>query len=209
MRPLRVIPREKLRPPATSGGPRPRAARRAHTLTELLVVLTILTLFAGIVMPRLASALIRSHLEVAIERVQSGFSYTRARAVATGLRHQVAFNAQTREIVAEPFRPELTTQGATTTVRDDDPSLQPALRTTLPEEVQVVEWTVIPMEAGMQGGRTTYSTSTADAPLVSYPEGMGDSARVVLEDEEGRRRGVILDGFTGEIRELEPEELSR
>jgi type II secretory pathway pseudopilin PulG len=171
-------------------------SRRAHTLTELLLVLTILGTLAVIALPRFASALMRSRVDAALDAARSDLHFTRARAVATGLRHQFMLDAVTREIVVEPLRPELL---------EGDPlggQALPdvALRTRLSEEVRVAEWSVFPL--GYDSG-----SGAANVPLVFYPEGRGDSAVLILEDGQGTRRGLRVDGFSGEIREMTDEEM--
>jgi prepilin-type N-terminal cleavage/methylation domain-containing protein len=180
-------------------------SRRAHTLTELLVVLTILGLFAGIAMPRVIGSLMRSKLDAALGAIRSDVTFARARAVSSGLRHQVLMNTETGELRVEPFRPEQqAVEGQAQTVDQ-----RPALTDTLPQSVRVTTWSVSPLGAA-QGLATAAQDGTAGgdgAPILFYPEGRSDDALIVLEDSEGTRRGLRIDGFSGEIREMQPEEL--
>lgn len=173
--------------------------RRAHTLTELLVVLTILALFSVVAIPRFAATAMRSRLDAAVDALRANIGYTRARAVSTGLRHQMFLDAETFEITVQPFRPEqLETQG---TAVQQVP--EPVLRDRLPELIRVTDWSVEPLGYLNQ----TAAASTSDQPLTFYPEGNGDSVTIVLEDNFGERRGLRLDGYSGEIVALTPEEL--
>ena len=174
--------------------------RRAHTLPELLLVLTILSLLALVALPRFISAVSSSRLRSGLDAARDGLSYARSRAIATGLRHQFMVDAQSGEIVIEPFHPdEAVNAGA--------PAPEPdvALRDQLPEEIRVAEWRVAPL--GMGQGQGAEAALEGGGPLVFYPEGQSDSAVLILEDREGERRGVSVDGFTGEIRELERDEI--
>jgi prepilin-type N-terminal cleavage/methylation domain-containing protein len=179
--------------------------RRAHTLTELLVVLTILGLFAGIALPRVIGSLMRTRLETALGAIRSDLTFARARAVSSGLRHQVLMDTETGELRVEPFRPEQMAAADQAQAVDQ----RPALTDTLPQSVRVTSWNVSPLGA-LQGVPTAGQDGAAGgdgAPILFYPEGRSDDAMIVLEDNEGTRRGLRIDGFSGEIRELQPEEL--
>ncbi len=172
--------------------------RRGHTLTELLVVLTILALFSMIVMPRFIEHGIRARLDAAADAVRADVTYSRQRALSTGLRHQLFLDTETREITVQPFRPE--------TLELQDAGAQqtpaPVLRDRLHQDVRVLEWNVAPL--GYESGNQVAGT---EQPLTFYPEGRSDNATIVLEDSQGKQRGLRVDGFTGEIREMTEEEL--
>jgi len=184
--------------PATSH----RVARhpRAHTLTELLVVMTILVLFAGIIIPRFASTSRRQRLDGALEALRSDLTFAKARAVSTGLRHQFMLDTSTGEVVVEAFRPE---EAAGTTGSAQTES-EPAHRNQLPEDVRVVRFSVSPVGA-QTGTSAGGNVASENSPLVFYPEGTSDRAVVVLEERGGTQRGLLVDGMTGEIRELDAE----
>jgi prepilin-type N-terminal cleavage/methylation domain-containing protein len=176
-----------------------------HTLPELLIVLTILVLFALIAFPRMAQSLTRTRLDAAFEAVRSDLSFAKARAISTGMRHQVLVDTESRELLVAPVRmSEMAETGGVPA--DPTATAPPALRDNLSEEIQVAEWSVSPLGMAQENARAAVQTGT---PLVFYPEGQSDSARVVLEDSSGARRGLLVDAFTGEIRELSPEELER
>ena len=63
--------------------------RSGHTLPEVLLVLTILAILAAIAVPRFAAAMFRSHMDGAFRAIRADISYSRARAISTGLRHQL------------------------------------------------------------------------------------------------------------------------
>ncbi|HEU4754908.1 MAG TPA: prepilin-type N-terminal cleavage/methylation domain-containing protein, partial [Armatimonadota bacterium] len=185
-------------------------SRRAHTLTELLVVLTILSLFAGIVIPRAITAVVRTRLDAALDAVRADLTFTRARAVSTGLRHQFTLDPDTRQIRVDPFRPEQLDQTTAASAEQQQP---PPLTDQLPETVRVSTWSVSPLGAAQ--GLPTAATATTQGGaqnaggqlLVFYPEGRSDDAVIVLEDADGNRKGLRIDGFSGEIRDMQPDEL--
>jgi len=172
-------------------------------MVELLVVLTFLTLFAVIVIPNMASGWTKSKLDTSVEAMRSNLNYSRARAVATGLRHQFQLDPSTGEIAVAPYHPEdQALAGQVGAPQADQPDV--ALRDNLPEGVRVVDWQVYPL-----GVPQTPLGGAGDIPLTFYPEGTSDSAEVVLEDDRGTKRGYRLDGFNGELRELTEEEIQQ
>jgi Tfp pilus assembly protein FimT len=176
--------------------------RRAHTLMEMAVVMTLLSLLATLVVPRFIVAWGKVQGETALEMVQEDFAFARQRAIGTGMRHQLNLNPQTGEITVEVRRVDETTTGNARSVSENQ-----VLTDRLPEEVKVVEWVVNPLTASTALTRSG-ATQAADA-VVCYPEGRTDDATLIIEDRDGRRSGVRLDGFTGELRALTDEEMSK
>ena len=184
-----------------------RAGRHSgHTLTELLVVLTILALIAFIAIPRFLAVLGTTRMDAQVANLRSDLLFARARAIATGRRIQVAMDPESRELVVLPYRAEEDT-GTTAGPATDAP--EPFLREVYPEWLQLTEWEVSPLgfNVSLPGGAGGVSQS--GAPITFYPEGRSDAARILLEDAEGTRRGLLVDPVTAEIREMEAEELGR
>lgn len=75
----------------------PRALwdRRAFTLFELIVVLSIMTILASIVAPKYASAVARYRLDSAVRRVVTDIEQAKALARATGTTQVIAFSPST------------------------------------------------------------------------------------------------------------------
>lgn len=186
------------------------SSRRGHTLPEVLVVLTILSLFAFLALPRFANSLMQNRLDATVSQIRDDLRFARTRAIATGIRHQVILDPQTRELVVLPYRPEEDSGtgagaggGGAAQVEPE-----PVLRNQVPEEVRVVEWNVSPL--GYENAPNARASLQQEAtPLVFYPEDRSDSAILVLESEDGRRAGLAVDPTTGEIRDLTEEELAR
>jgi prepilin-type N-terminal cleavage/methylation domain-containing protein len=195
-----------MQPTSTAPKPTPSSGgrRRGHTLTELLVVLAILTLLAFIVGPRLLGARNRVRLDEAVQLVLNDLSFAKARAISTGLRHQVEVNTQTGELIVLPYHPEEATTGAVS-VNQAEPDV--ALREQMPEDIEITSWEVSPM--GLNTGTTGSSAQAGFGPLTFYPEGRGDNASLVLRNPDGDRKGVLVDGYSGTIREMTEDELAR
>jgi len=190
--------------PTSATSTRGSSRSKGHTLAELLVVLAILSALALFAIPRFVSTMLQSRLDRALAQVRDDLGFAKTRATATGVRHQVIVNQQTGEMLVLPYRPE----EETTTANAVQAEPEPALRSRLPEEIRFAEWNVAPL--GYQSGQTATPAAQQDLqPLIFYPENQSDSAVVVLESQDGRRVGLTVDSFTGEIRDLTPEELGR
>jgi hypothetical protein len=165
-----------------------------------MIVIFILVLFALMVMPRFISTLARTRLDGAMNQVRADLDFARSRAMATGLRHQLVLNAESGEIQVVPYRPE---ESAANSPTPQGQVAEQTLNDRIPPEIKVVEWQITPMS----------NSGSAAAPgvgsdiLTMYPEGISDSALLVLEDGQGNRRGLELNGFTSELRELTQEEI--
>lgn len=171
--------------------------RRAHTLMELLVVLSLLSLAAGIVAPRFLASWDSAQLNAAASAMRNDFAFAKARAASTGLRHLVQVDSNTGELQVQPFRAEELTQGATAQTQS-----LPVLQDTMPDRVKVLQWRVEPF------GYTDANSTQADTSVLTfYPEGRSDNALLVLESAGGQQRGVQVDGYTGEVRELNAQEI--
>ncbi len=178
------------------------SSRRAHTLGELLVVLFILSLFALVVIPRFAGNMFRARADAAVNAMEADLGFARSRAVATGVRHQVVLDSQSGELQVVPYQPEDQAGGTTGAAPAANPEV--AYRNRLPESVRVTTWTASPMQAL---GVTNAATELEGQPITFYPEGSSDGLRLILEDDQGNRRGLILDSYTGQTRRMTDEEL--
>ena len=188
-------------------GPRPRLSRRGHTLAELMLVLAILVLFAGIVAPKVANSIMRAKLDSAFDAVRTDLVYTRDRAVGTGIRHQFVLDPSSLDIVVQAYHPEEQMGATPTSTANNSQQADLPLKDHLSSEIRVARWEIAPLGSDPSRPTTQFGQQGGATPLVFYPEGNGDSATLVLEDEAGRQRGLQVNGFTGEIRELSPEEL--
>lgn len=168
-------------------------------------MLTVLALVAVIAVPQMAASLTRSRLDAAFEALRGDLEFARARAVATGLRHRLGADPQTGEVWVEPYRPEEAALAASAPL----PAPEPVLRDRLPEGVRLAGWSVSPLGLAQAPEMPTVGTTVEAVPVLFYPEGRSDSAILVLESAEGERRTLLLDGFTGEIREMTADEATR
>ncbi|MGV3723404.1 MAG: hypothetical protein ACO1SX_21115 [Actinomycetota bacterium] len=173
--------------------------KRAHTLMELLVVITLLLLAVGIAMPYFMHGWSTAQMNSAAAAIRNNFGFARTRAVASGVRHQLLIEPEAGTLIVQAFRPDEQANASATQQAGQE---LPVLEYALPERVRVTEWTVEPM------GYAAQNVSQTQSEVVTfYAEGRSDNALVVLETDTGERRGVELNGFTGEITELNELEL--
>ncbi len=169
-------------------------------------MLFILSLLATIVIPRFAATLLRSKLDVTLDAIRGDLSFARSRAVATGVRHQVLWDAQSREIVVAPFRPE-EASGTTAGGRSPEGGTSVALRDRVPEEVEVAVWDAYPLAAS--GAGSPVSAQAVGTVITFYPEGQSDNARIVLTNKSRDQVGLELDGSAAQVRKLSREEIGQ
>lgn len=100
--------------------PRPANTTSAFTLIELIMVLAILTIIAGVVAPKYASAVSRYRLDAAARRVAADIQYAQALARASGSTQIINF-LPSNNSYSIPSIQAGTTKGAVYSVRLDKP----------------------------------------------------------------------------------------
>jgi len=69
-----------------------KQAKTAFSMVEMVLVLIIITVMAGIAMPRFSQALVRHQLDAAVRRVTMDLAYARKRAMQTSTPQSVIFD---------------------------------------------------------------------------------------------------------------------
>lgn len=90
--------------------------QRGFTMIELVIVLIILAMLAGIGVPRMANAIAHHRADTAAQRIAADLEYARHRAVHTSIPQTVAFNdkgcviegASSLESSTQTYRTDLT-----------------------------------------------------------------------------------------------------
>lgn len=152
---------------------RPVVDRHGFTLLELLVVLTLMALMAGMVAPRLVGTLDRMNVRSAAGRIVATLRYARSQAAS-----EQRF-----------FRVDIDLSGRTLTVAPASP-LPEALASrgtlSLPEGVRFLE------------AQSVSGASSSDTFTIRFsPLGRTTGGQLLIGDEAGRRLRVVLDPLTG------------
>ena len=169
---------------------------------ELMVVLVILGLAAGLVLPRFAEARARAALKAGARDVITMLGYARAQATAEGRSYRVQVDPSSGEFSTSCFDPE----------QDPDEPYAPHAgilgeTLTLPTGVSFARVAVGEDAGGVQAPGTPARTSSTGETYVQFcPDGTVDQALIVIANEDGDELNLVLDQFTGRARVLEPEE---
>jgi len=180
----------------TSGVSCPAATRsRGYTLLELLLVLGIMIILAGITMPMALDTLDTHRLRASADRVQGAFADARNQAIRSG--NEVAFYYQTgfrtffvlefNPLIPKPLPPvpdEQWTRDSTSDIRSN-----------------VLEMGVRFAGANVSPDSRSQVSQVTDVPnyqrILFYPDGTAQPARVFLINETGAGIRVELRSLTG------------
>ncbi|MGD8238551.1 MAG: GspH/FimT family pseudopilin [Armatimonadota bacterium] len=169
---------------------------------ELMVVLVILVLAAGLVLPRFAAAHSRAALKTGAREVVTTLGYARSQATAEGRSYRVEIDPRSGEFATTCFRPE----------EDSQDSYVPHVGVmsgtmTLPAGVSFTRVAVGEDAGGVQAPGSTARTDTSGTVRIQFsPDGTVDQAVIVIANEDGDELALLLDQLTGRPRVLETEE---
>ena len=172
--------------------------RRGYTLFEVLLVVVLLAVLAGLTTPTLARYFGTSTLKSSAAAVADDLAAARRYAVDTGLTYQFRFEPNGRNWVVVPYeRPAAAPDGTAATF--------PVSAGTLPEGVMLA-----PRQGEMASGgpldpklfvglpnATALSQVTFAAPLLFYADGTADDAVVRVRDDERQSMTLSVRGVTG------------
>lgn len=165
-----------------------RSRRGGFSLLELILVLLVLTILAGIILPRFGAALPGARLGKASSDLHAVIQKVRADAAIFVKRHQLILDSQNAtfwvEVEEEPLRsPGIYTQPLAGPLRHVFE---------LPEEVdfQAIEGAV----ANTLGRGLVFTFA---------PDGTVEGGRIVLVEVQGATRTLAIDGATSNVEVLE------
>ncbi|MEM9185999.1 MAG: prepilin-type N-terminal cleavage/methylation domain-containing protein [Planctomycetota bacterium] len=171
---------------------RPLARRYAFTLIEVLLVLTLLVVIAGLAMPSLSAGMGRSRMNQAAEEVRTAWAKARLDAASSGqtLRFQCWIGSNRWQLASADASQEQV-DAALAAQRKEDTEQENELSGVVFRQLLVAN---LPGDLAM-------GESVADgelSPAVLFrPDGSSSDAEALLEDEAGRRMKVTLRGLTG------------
>ena len=193
---------------------RPDAPRRsAYTLIELLLVLTLMLVAAGMAIPMFVHSLEGTRLRAAAKSVATAHRYARGMAVLNQAEVAIIFDTETSTLrvirldrppaapadASDPFSSgSSATGGWLSSMRDDSSSssntvvrysTESLLERKLDPQITIQEVT----------GLTTAQRYKNQTWAVYQPNGMTDSYTVVLSEQRGERTSVKIEGITGQV----------
>ncbi len=183
----------------------PSSHRRAVTLTEILLVLCLLVIFAGIAWPALERPLAGQTLRKAADVVRAAWARARIEAMSSGqtrlFRYAIDGDRYCLESFSGPeYVPDAADGGQALGAADLTASASHALERRLPEGIVFVSGEVAedPRAASILESQTSGDAEMArSAPILFYPDGTTSTARLVLRNEHDRCVELSLRGLTG------------
>ncbi|MFQ5810304.1 MAG: GspH/FimT family pseudopilin [Armatimonadota bacterium] len=169
---------------------------------ELMVVLVILVLAAGLVLPRFAAAHSRAALKTGARDVITTLGYARSQATAEGRSYRVEIDSGSGQFATTCFDPE----------QNPEEPYVPHVGVlsgtmTLPSGVSFARVAVGEDAGGVQAPGSTTRTDTSGTVRIQFsPDGTVDQTVIVLVNDDGDELTLLLDQLTGRTRVLEPEE---
>ncbi len=175
--------------------PMPRTGRAGYTLLELLLVLGILVVLAGITMPMALDTMETHRLRASADRVQGAFADARNQSIRSG--NEVAFYYQPgfRTFFVMEFNPLIPKP------LPPIPDEEMALSATSDIRSNILEMGVLFAGANVSPDSRSQVSQVTDIPnysrILFYPDGTAQPARVYLSNQIGSGLSVELRSLTG------------
>jgi len=191
------------------------APRRGFTLIELMVVLTILVLLAGLVAPSFTRQYHEAKLRSTVRDLVALMQYARSQAVVEGTTYRLNIDRDGGRVWVTYYETESEdTSRETEPQFVEDETILGASRT-LPDgvtirEVQLGDEALAQLsdEALEQINALSNRLNEEGTPFIAFaPSGTTDGARILLENEYEDRLAVTLDAITGRTEVLEQDEI--
>ena len=162
------------------------ARRRGYTLLELMLVLGILLILAGIAWPAVQGMYQRHRLQTAAEDVRAHLAGTRLRAIDSDTVYQFVYEPGGQAYSVQPY----------------EASALPTTSAMLPEPIRfdatdaLNDSTDFLLNQSSSAGAGTTNLST---PILFAPDGSSIDATVSLVDDEGRTIRLSVRGLTAAV----------
>lgn len=179
-------------------------ARRGYTLIELLLVLAVLAVIAGMAWPAVVKFSGEQAVKDAAEQVRSELDRTRFRAIDAGVAYQFRYEPNGRRFVAVPAELDVTPQeGAAVSAQpvSSRKAFSGEIREGLtfrpnPEDPTAAEVISADWLKGLPDS-VQLSQSSWSSPILYLPDGTGTTARFRVADEEQRFIELSVRDLTG------------
>ena len=190
---LRNFPELKCRTGLACG-----ADRRAFTLLELILVVAVLVAAAALAVPTVRGSLSRTTLDKSAERVRVAMGQARVRAIREGEVQALFFVESGSWFQVAPF--SQASQQASLASRREQVA-QERRHSNLEEDLLApgVRFAVgqVPLDDRAAETLNTEKTTSSVRPILFYPDGTAQDARILLHSESGAYVEIQLRGLTG------------
>jgi prepilin-type N-terminal cleavage/methylation domain-containing protein len=195
------------------------APHRAFTLLELLLVLALLVVLAGLAMPMFEGSFASLRLRRATDQVLAVWVRVRTAAIESGRPHQFRFRADSGDYLVEPWPQD---EEFSVTLATDKDSTQEGLQETRREDGAILIRDRLPEGIVLKGGERTIhgsaqgepsthevesltaGTSAAgpygigwSAPILFHPDGTALDVSLLLSNGRRQYQRATLRGLTG------------
>ena len=196
---------------------RQRSISRGLTLLEILLVLSLLVVIAGLVMPFVGGTLSNHRLRKSADMIRAEWAKARAKAMQTGRTYVFRYEPDADHYLVEPWYSDedllessevglssgLNPAAAPTSSFALSDTLDPSKTRHLPDDVTFVA-SETPDEARDQivtqsaMGQQNQDPTLA-APIFFYPDGTSSTARLLVMNKQPRYILLTLRGLTGVV----------
>ena len=199
-------------PPARVASPNtPRDRRRnAFTLLELVLVLMLMVIVAGLAVPSLSRSIAGHRLRTSGDMIRTEWTRARSKAMKSGRIHVVQYQAGGDQFQTQPWiaADDLLEASSQALMSQSQNATMPAPASglaaqpeRLPEGVLFVDSQATPdTRAQLVAAQAPMPTATGGVwsePLLFYPDGTTSTAQLTLQNRRGRRTTIELRGLTG------------
>lgn len=188
--------------------------RRAVTLLELLLTLSLLVVIASMVWPSVTAGFENRRLQIAAEQVRSDLISARVKAINTGITYVLWYEPESNVYRVEPYQAdaaevggELATVGTAADTADVDRGDLAPLERQLPDGISFVgletsgdlREQITTSEGPTLGQNSLATESNAAQKILCYPDGTTGTAELYLSNKAERCISLDLRGLTGVI----------
>lgn len=201
--------------------------REGFTLLELLLVLSILAVLAGLAIPTFESMISSRRLQQSVDKLQNQLLEARVEAMRTGQAQVFRATIHGNSYSITPWlsgdedrdaaagATVMTAGGVVETERTESGGVA-AANTDASDSIESVDSDVMFLSidtlvdarnalelqrsgeiAPMPGSAAVSSSGSLSSPLLLYPDGTSTTAQIILADIQGRRMAIQLRGVTG------------
>jgi prepilin-type N-terminal cleavage/methylation domain-containing protein len=180
------------------------AKARAFTLLELLLVIVIMCVLSAIVWPNMTGRRASETIKNKANQLAALLMFARSGSMSTGYQYRCVFELKGKKAVIEVESNPLEKPGEFEAVEGSWAKVDLGESGIACKLVQFNKWDneLKEEEANLLESNTQTQNDDDEtlAPILFYPDGTSDSARVLLGDEESNYITLSVNGMTGEVK---------